>query len=77
MKTVVSEKGQITLPKALRDRLGLYPGVVLEFEDREGRLIGRKAMAEDPIQQWRGRGHLPGARTVDTYLKRIRDGIGR
>jgi antitoxin PrlF len=29
--TTVSEKGQITLPKALRDRLGIRPGSRLAF----------------------------------------------
>ncbi len=27
----VSDKGQVTLPKALRDRLGIQPGTRLEF----------------------------------------------
>ena len=30
MKTKVSEKGQITIPKAVRLKLGLRPGTVLE-----------------------------------------------
>ena len=77
MKTVVSEKGQVTLPKALRERLGLYPGVEIEFEDHEGCLLGRKTLAEDPVRQWRGRGHLPGNQSVDAYLKRSRGDIRR
>jgi len=36
---VVSEKGQVTIPKQLRDRLGIQPGEVLEFEEDGGRLI--------------------------------------
>ena len=32
MKTVVSEKGQITIPKAVRDKLGIVAGTVVEFE---------------------------------------------
>jgi AbrB family looped-hinge helix DNA binding protein len=31
MKTTVSEKGQVTIPKRLRDRLGIRPGEVLEL----------------------------------------------
>lgn len=42
MKSLVSEKGQVTIPKAVRDRLGLRPGQVLEFEARGGLLVGRK-----------------------------------
>lgn len=33
MKSVLTSKGQITLPKPLRDRLGLKSGDVLEFDD--------------------------------------------
>lgn len=49
MKAVVSEKGQVTIPKKLRDRLGIRHGQVLEFETRDGLLIGRKAAAVDPV----------------------------
>jgi hypothetical protein len=30
MNAVVSEKGQVTIPKAIRDRLGIRPGQVLD-----------------------------------------------
>jgi AbrB family looped-hinge helix DNA binding protein len=49
MKATVSEKGQVTIPKKLRDRLGIRRGQVLEFESRDGLLIGRKAEAEDAV----------------------------
>lgn len=73
MKSVVSEKGQVTIPKQVRDRLGLVPGTILDFEAVGGRLMGRKRVAEDVFKKWRGRGRLPAAETVDEYLKRIRD----
>jgi AbrB family looped-hinge helix DNA binding protein len=31
MLSTVTDKGQITLPKALRDRLGIQPGTKVEF----------------------------------------------
>ena len=72
MKTILSEKGQITIPKPLRDRLGLRPGTVIEFEAAEGRLIGTKKMGADPVAKWRGRGRLPRGLSVDDYLRRSR-----
>ena len=73
MKTTVSEKGQITIPKALRDKLGLRPGTVLEFNAIEGKLIGIKKSQDDGITKWLGKGALPGRLPVDDYLKRVRE----
>jgi len=73
MKSVVSEKGQVTIPKPVRDRLGLKPGTMIVFEASEGRLVGKKAVADDPFTKWRGRGRLPVAGSVDAYLRLIRD----
>jgi antitoxin PrlF len=42
MKTTVSEKGQVTIPKAIRDKLGLRPGTILDFDAIESKLIGVK-----------------------------------
>lgn len=77
MKTVVSEKGQITIPKAARDTLGLAPGVTLDIRCENGKLIAEKRVAHDPFAKWRGRGKLPAGRNTDEYLRRIRDAHGR
>jgi AbrB family looped-hinge helix DNA binding protein len=70
MKAIVSEKGQVTIPKALRARLGLNPGVVLEFEAEAGRLIARKSQVKDPVDAaW---GVLDLDEPVDAYLDRTR-----
>jgi AbrB family looped-hinge helix DNA binding protein len=72
MKSIVSEKGQVTIPKPLRDRLGLAPGTELEFEAVDGKLVARKKLVEDVFSKWRGRGRLPGHGGVDDYLRVIR-----
>ena len=72
MKTTVSEKGQITIPKPIRDKLGLRPGTVLDFDAIEGKLIGVKKEQEDRIGRWLGKGPLPGGLAVDDYLRRVR-----
>jgi AbrB family looped-hinge helix DNA binding protein len=72
MKVIVSEKGQITVPKACRDRLGLRPGTVLDFEAVGGKLVGSKRVSEDVFRKWRGKGGLPGGLGVDAYLARVR-----
>ena len=50
MKSSLSERGQITIPKALRDRLGLRTGDIVEFRAEEGRLVGTKVTPEDPVK---------------------------
>jgi antitoxin PrlF len=49
MKATVSEKGQVTIPKILRQRLGIKAGQVLEFSEEKGRLIAKKAGTVDPV----------------------------
>ncbi|HXA54907.1 MAG TPA: AbrB/MazE/SpoVT family DNA-binding domain-containing protein [Solirubrobacteraceae bacterium] len=49
MLSTVSEKGQITVPKRLRDRLGIRAGDQLELNEEDGRLVARKALASDPV----------------------------
>jgi antitoxin PrlF len=49
MKAVVSEKGQVTIPKRLRERLGIRPGQLLEFKEEGGNLVARKAAVQDPV----------------------------
>ncbi len=71
MKTTVSEKGQITIPKRLRDRLGLRPGTVLDFEDANGRLVGRKLGPLDHLDELYGILELPPGGT-DAFIREIR-----
>jgi len=54
MTTTVSSKGQVTIPKELRDRLGIEPGTRLEFEAERGRLVARKVQTTDHFAKWAG-----------------------
>ena len=74
MKSIVSEKGQITIPRSVRATLGLRPGTVIEIRAHAGELIGKKIGVEDVFAKWRGRGALPKGLSVDTYLERARGG---
>jgi AbrB family looped-hinge helix DNA binding protein len=39
----VTSKGQVTIPKHLRQRTGIGPGVEVEFAEKGGELVVRKA----------------------------------
>jgi len=75
MTTAVSEKGQVTIPKRVRDQLGIRPGTELTFSAVGGKLVAAKtAESGDVFKKWRGRGRLPGGLSVDAYLAQARDG---
>lgn len=73
MTATLSEKGQVTIPKPIRDDLGLAPGAILDFIEEDGRIIVRKIVPENPISAWRGKGRLPAGTSVDQYLQTLRD----
>jgi len=70
MKAIVSEKGQVTIPKPLRERLGIRPGQELEFEEERGRLVATKATAEDLVDAVYGILQLD--RSTDEIVEQLR-----
>ena len=77
MTAVLTEDGQLPLPRELCEQLGLAPGQALEICSESGRLVAWKKAASDPFEKWRGRGHLPTGTNGNEYLRLIRDGDGR
>lgn len=72
MTTTVSEKGQITIPKPLRERLGLRTGQVLEVREERGRLVLAKKNLQDPVD--RVYGILKLGRSTDEIMNMLRGG---
>jgi AbrB family looped-hinge helix DNA binding protein len=50
----VTSKGQITVPKHVRAKLGLAPGDELEFVEEEGRFVIRKRVRRSPFDRYLG-----------------------
>lgn len=81
MKGTISSKGQITVPKRIRERYAMGPGTEVEFELREdGALLRKRGAQRHPI--WDAIGSLKdswrwpkGVRhTVDAYVDYVRGG---
>jgi antitoxin PrlF len=81
MKSTISAKGQITVPKGVRDRYALEPGTEVEFELRDdGALLRKRRDHRHPIwdaigtlkESWRWPRGV--AHTVDAYIDYVRGG---
>jgi bifunctional DNA-binding transcriptional regulator/antitoxin component of YhaV-PrlF toxin-antitoxin module len=72
MRASVSEKGQVTLPKPLREKLGIRPGDVIHWAiDECGHLVGVKEQdIEAEIRSVSGTLKL--GMTVDEWLEELR-----
>lgn len=67
----ITSKGQVTIPQAVREELGLLPYTEVEFEMVEEGVLLRKASGGRPrgralIEQMRGRGDV--AMSTDEIL---------
>jgi AbrB family looped-hinge helix DNA binding protein len=72
MEATVAERGQITLPKAVRDALGLTKGTVLKVELDGGRIVLRKDVSE-ALRRARGKFKLAeGFTSTDEAMRAIR-----
>jgi AbrB family looped-hinge helix DNA binding protein len=71
MKSVISSKGQITVPVEIRSRLGLQPGTVVTFEiTKKGALLRKGGSGAHPVDQLYG--ILGSKRTTDDLLDELR-----
>ena len=51
----IGERGQVTIPKDLRDRFGLKPETEVEFEVINNSILLRKKQGKLRLSRWRGR----------------------
>lgn len=72
----VGERGQVTIPKEIRDRFGIGPDTEVEFEVEQGKILLRKRAAELPLRKWKGycaaTFKKTGYRSVDHYIDSVR-----
>ena len=70
MKAVVSEKGRVTIPKPLRDHLGIRSGQVLDFRAEQGQLVATKVTPQDAVESVYG--VLKLIRPTDKMIRSVR-----
>ena len=70
MNAIVAERGQVTIPKPIREKMGIRPSCALSFSVKDGMLIAVKAESTDPVSRLRG--CLKTKRTTDEIIKELR-----
>ncbi len=70
LESVISERGQITLPKELRDHLGLKPGTVVAFVPSDQGILIKRSSSSSSLREVFGvvKDKIP----TDDYLRQIR-----
>jgi AbrB family looped-hinge helix DNA binding protein len=70
MATMVTSKGQVTIPKPVRDRLGIEPGNAVDFElTPDGRVVLVKVDAVPPTSRFAAlRGRADAKLTTDEIM---------
>lgn len=67
----ISQRGQVTIPKALRERFGMNHNMEVEITPtRDGLLIRKRRAAEHPVERVYAILDSPGG--TDDYLEEIR-----
>lgn len=71
----VTSKGQVTVPKAIRERLGIKQGDRLEFVSENGRTIVRRARpSANPFSKYVGAlGAFKSRKEINTWVRDLRD----
>lgn len=73
MNAIVAERGQVTIPKRFRDRLGIGPRTLVDFEEEGGRLIMTKVVDSDPVA--RVTGCIRTGKRTDQIIRELRGSV--
>ncbi|MBN2186286.1 MAG: AbrB/MazE/SpoVT family DNA-binding domain-containing protein [Dehalococcoidia bacterium] len=66
----ITRKGQVTIPKKVREHLGLNPGSEVDFRMEGGAYILEKNLKSGVIARWAG--FLRSKRTSDEIIEQLR-----
>lgn len=66
----VTRRGQVTIPKELRERTGIDDGTEVEFHEENGRIVIVKMVIDNPFLGWVG--HLGRPGDSDEMVRQMR-----
>ena len=72
----IGERGQVTIPRKLRERFGLKPSTEVEFEVESNKLVLKKVGKPIDLRRWIGKGNgglkKMGYQNADDFIRDIR-----
>ncbi len=68
----VTSKGQITIPKKVREKLGIIPGENIGFTEKEGVFYVKKTLKKSPFDKWVGTLKTHKGLKTDKIIKDLR-----
>ena len=72
----IGERGQVTIPKEIRERFGLGPDTEVEFHVVQGSIVLKKAPRKLDLKKWKGRCKESfatlGYSSVDKFIEDVR-----
>ena len=72
MKSTLTSKGQLTIPKSIRDRMGLKAGDALEFDEQVTYIKAQRVFDEKRMRSVAGRGRNDNALSSQEHLDDMR-----
>ncbi len=72
----IGERGQVTIPKEIRETFGLGPDTEVEFSVVQGSIVLKKAPKKLDLRKWKGRCRRSfadlGYKSVDRFIDDVR-----
>jgi AbrB family looped-hinge helix DNA binding protein len=70
MKAVVAEHGEVVIPEAIRESMGIGVNTILDFVEEGDQLIARKVTADEVVRRVYGRLNL--GKSTDEIMTDLR-----
>lgn len=68
--TTVTVKGQVTIPKHIRKKLGIVPGAQISFIEQNDKVIIKSQQVKNPFEKWVG--YLKTSKYTDQTMTELR-----
>ena len=68
----ITSKGQVTIPRDIRDKFGFLPGTEVDIVSKDDKALIVKSARENMFLKWLGRGKLRNKKDIDLLVHKLR-----